>query len=68
LKFESPKHLQQLLLKPQNTSNKPCLETDNVGDNVKKFARANIGQKFAIYLGWFIFTKIHNDFPNVAHL
>jgi hypothetical protein len=45
------------LFKPQNTYNKPCFETAQLGENVKKIDQAKHSQKVAISSGCIIFPK-----------
>jgi hypothetical protein len=50
------------LFKPQNTYNKPCFETAQLGENVKKIDQAKHSQKVAISFGSIIFPKIKTSF------
>jgi hypothetical protein len=52
----------KLLLKPYNTYSKPSFETTFLDENVKNL----ITQKVATFLGYFIFSKNHNEIPKVA--
>jgi hypothetical protein len=54
------------LLKPQNTFNKPCFETAYLCENVINLLKQKVAQNVAISLGYFIFSKIHNEPPNVT--
>ncbi len=62
--FESPKNYIKPLLKPKNTYNKPGFETAYLGENVINLLQ----QKAAISLGYFIFSKNHNEPPKVAQM
>jgi hypothetical protein len=56
------------LLKLQNTYNKPCFETAYLGKNVINLLKQKVAQKVVIILGYFIFSKNHNEPPKVAQL
>jgi hypothetical protein len=56
------------LLKPYNTYNKPCFETVYLGKNVINLLKQKVAQKVAIILGYFIFSKNHNEPPKVAQM
>ncbi len=49
------------LLKPQNTYNKPCFETAYLCENVINLLKQKVAQNVAISLGYFIFSKNHNE-------
>ncbi len=56
------------LLKPENTHNKPCFESAYLGKNVINLHKQKVAQNVAIILGYFIFSKNHNEPPKVAQL
>jgi hypothetical protein len=49
------------LLKPYNTYDKPCFETTYLGKNVINLFKQKVAQNVAISLGFFIFSKNHNE-------
>jgi hypothetical protein len=51
------------LLKPYNAYNKPCFETAYLGENVIHLLQQKVAQNVAISLGYFIFSKNHNEHP-----
>jgi hypothetical protein len=56
------------LLKPLNTYNKLCFETAYFGKNVINLLKQKVAKKVAIILGYFIFSKNHNEPPKEAQL
>jgi hypothetical protein len=56
------------LLKSSNTYDKPCSESDYLGENAMNLLRQNVAQNVTISLGYFIFSKNHNEPPKVAQL
>jgi hypothetical protein len=66
--FESQKHLHQTPFETLNTYNKPCFETAYLGENVIDLLKQKVTQNVAISLGYFIFSKNHNEPPKVAQL
>jgi hypothetical protein len=56
------------LLKLENAYNKSCFETVHLGENVINLLKQKVAPKVAIILGYFIFTKNHNESPKVAQL
>ncbi len=63
--FESPKHLHQT---SWETYSKPCFETAYLDENVINLVKPKVAQNVIISLGYFIFSKNHNEPPKVAHL
>jgi hypothetical protein len=55
-------------LKPQNTYNKPYLETAYLGENLINLLKQKVTQKAAIILGYVIFSKNNNKPQKVAQL
>jgi hypothetical protein len=55
-------------LKPKNTYNKPCFETAYLGEKLINLFKLKVAQKVANVLGYFIFSKNHNEPPKVAQL
>jgi hypothetical protein len=56
------------LLKLRNTYNKPCFEAAYLGENVINMLHQKVAQNITISLGYFIFSKNHNESPKVAQL
>jgi hypothetical protein len=56
------------LLKPYNAYNKLCFETAYLGENVINLLKQKVAQNVAISLGYFKFSKNHNEHPKVAQL
>jgi hypothetical protein len=56
------------LLKPLNIYNKPCSETDYLGEIVINLLKQKVAQNVTISLGYFIFSKNHNEHPKVVQL
>jgi hypothetical protein len=56
------------LLKPLNTYSKPCFETACLGKYLINLLKQKVAPKVAIILGYFIFSKNHNEPPKVAQL
>jgi len=54
------------LLKPQNTYNKPCIETAYLSKNVIILLKQKVAKKVAIIFGYFILSKNHTKPPKVA--
>ncbi len=63
--FESPKHLHQTTWE---TYSKICFETAYLDENVINLVKPKVAQNVTISLGYFIFSKNHNEPPNVAYL
>jgi hypothetical protein len=55
-------------LKPKNTYNKPCFKTAYLGKNLFYLLHQKVAQNITISLGYFIFSKNHNEPPKVAQL
>jgi hypothetical protein len=56
------------LLKPCNSYNKPCFECAYLSESVIDLLKQKITQNVANTLGYFIFSKNHNEPPKVAQL
>jgi hypothetical protein len=56
------------LLKHKNTYNKPCFGSANFGENVVNLLQQKVAQNCVISLGFFIFSKNHNEPPKVDQL
>jgi hypothetical protein len=54
-------------LKPKNTY-KPYFETAYLDENVINLLQQKVAQNIVISLGYFIFSKNHNEPPKVAQL
>ncbi len=52
----------------EKTYNKPCFETAYLDKNVINLLKQKVAQKVAIILGYFIFSKNHNEPLKVALL
>jgi hypothetical protein len=65
---ENPNIYIKPLLKPKNTYNKPCFETAYLDKNVINLLKQKVAPKVTIILGYFIFSKNHNEPPKVAQL
>jgi hypothetical protein len=56
------------LLKLRNTYNKRCFEAAYLGENVINLLQQKVAKNITIYLGYFTFSKNHNESPKVAQL
>ncbi len=56
------------LLKPYNTYNKPFFETAYLGENGINLLQQEAAKTVAISLGYFMFSKNHEEPPKVAQL
>ena len=50
-------------LKPQNTFNRPCFETDYLSEIVKGLFKQKVAQNDTVSLCYFIFSKHTASFP-----
>jgi hypothetical protein len=55
-------------LKVQNTNNKPYFETAYIDENGKKLLKQKVAQNVSISLGYFIFSRNHNEHSKVAQV
>ncbi len=66
--FESPKHLPQSTFETFKCLQQTMHEIAYLGEIVVNLLKPKVAQNVAISLGYFIFSKNHNELPKVAQL